>query len=456
MAFPQDLFSGFEDHVTEALLKDLRLEICYLAFEGGGGRGAAFLGALRVLRQCDIIAFRKDSGTKAQRLDEAKTLGVSGASAGAITACLLAAGYDDNDLQKILTSDAMAKLYDDANVLCVPVLPVSRKSISPITLLENDIGVPAAMGTAAAKYLGAVTLTDQSIRIILASLKTHISGHLIKKLAADYSAYLESLLWDMGLLSGDKLRTFIDQKLQEKFGERNVTLKRLFKLTNGIHLRVAATCLNTKEQVWFDHQDPWGEMCVADAVRISAGFPFAFKPVAIPWGYQEDKNKVKLEECMLFVDGGVLNNLPLHAFDDVNMPIKKRARPKIEAMLFGGSKSLPMKIPMFNEKVLGLRLTEPSVQPRFMSNMIGMGLGLLDCLETPSEEFQVRSQVEKDRTIDLDTTGLSLLEFVVDAAALPDVEKRTREQTLDWIREKLRVLYGKYHDPSAPITPPSD
>ena len=134
MAFPQDLFSGFEDHVTEALLKDLRLEICYLAFEGGGGRGAAFLGALRVLRQCDIIAFRKDSGTKAQRLDEAKTLGVSGASAGAITACLLAAGYeailDDRDVRPGVK-------FKDADLIGVPL----RVTIGPKDLKEGVVEV---------------------------------------------------------------------------------------------------------------------------------------------------------------------------------------------------------------------------------------------------------------------------------------------------------------------------
>src|SRR4051794_925896 len=72
-------------------------DIQYLAFEGGGGKGVAFLGAINALESLKVLPIkRKGDG-------ENQIKGISGASAGAITALFLAMGVKAEDLKKILS-----------------------------------------------------------------------------------------------------------------------------------------------------------------------------------------------------------------------------------------------------------------------------------------------------------------------------------------------------------------
>jgi NTE family protein len=56
-------------------------------FEGGGVKGIAFAGAIKVAEQAGVQEWKNVAGT----------------SAGAIAACLLAAGYHAADLDRIMT-----------------------------------------------------------------------------------------------------------------------------------------------------------------------------------------------------------------------------------------------------------------------------------------------------------------------------------------------------------------
>jgi NTE family protein len=69
-----------------------------IVFEGGGVKGVAYGGAL--LRLEEIVT-----------LSEIER--VAGTSAGAITACLLAVGYDANSISKIIASTDFSKFEDD-------------------------------------------------------------------------------------------------------------------------------------------------------------------------------------------------------------------------------------------------------------------------------------------------------------------------------------------------------
>ena len=55
-------------------------------------------------------------------------------------------------------------------------------------------------------------------------------------------------------------------------------------------------------------------MPVADAVRISMGLPFIFKPYRIPTLMARMMGNSNL--AGLWVDGGVRNNLPIRAFEN--------------------------------------------------------------------------------------------------------------------------------------------
>jgi len=72
-------------------------DISYIALEGGGGKGFAYLGALQILEKLNVF-------------DHA--IGYAGASAGAITSLMLSLGY---------RSDEMAMFMKDPSTLGVSV-----------------------------------------------------------------------------------------------------------------------------------------------------------------------------------------------------------------------------------------------------------------------------------------------------------------------------------------------
>jgi predicted acylesterase/phospholipase RssA len=65
--------------------------ITYLALEGGGGKGVTYLGAMKALRELKVLPIRHGC--------ENQLKGISGASAGAITALMLTLGFSDDDQQ---------------------------------------------------------------------------------------------------------------------------------------------------------------------------------------------------------------------------------------------------------------------------------------------------------------------------------------------------------------------
>lgn len=70
-----------------------------LVFEGGGVKGIAYAGAVKVLEEEGILT---------------ETTRVAGASAGAITAALVAAGADSRQLEEILANTRFTKFMDDS------------------------------------------------------------------------------------------------------------------------------------------------------------------------------------------------------------------------------------------------------------------------------------------------------------------------------------------------------
>ena len=431
------------------------LGIRYLAFEGGGGRGAAYVGAVKALQHHNVIAY-KESSTKAgstiKTLDPNKLKGISGTSAGAITAALLAAGYDYEFFIKMLTSETPLRFFDDAAFLKCPVLPFEKPKFSPMQLLKNSKGNKMKFKDMAKTY---------SVASVAGLLKGKRTRHLfspflgdntsddsfpymLEKIRKKPGSYIVSLMWDMGLFTGMAIREWIDECLHEATGIQNITFKTFNELTEekgqGIHLKIAGVCLNTAEVVWFDHLGPWKHLPIADAVRISLSIPGIFKPVAITT--QPSKKGIDLEKALLFVDGGVLNNTPIHAFDTINE--EETAVTKAEEYLFGIKARLPNKVLPLNREVLGLRLIDPSEGGiQWFSNGISMIGGVLNALMSQSERNQIRTTGEAKHTIELDTSGLNILEFTVDSKKMANKCDDIFNYTDNWLSKKWKVRMQK-------------
>ncbi len=81
-------------------------EIAYLALEGGGGKGVTYLGAIIALEEMGVLPIKKAAGTN-------QIKGISGASAGAITALLLAIGYNSKQIKRLLSNSAQFNEFFD-------------------------------------------------------------------------------------------------------------------------------------------------------------------------------------------------------------------------------------------------------------------------------------------------------------------------------------------------------
>src|SRR5690349_17198212 len=76
-----------------------RNKVKFLSLEGGGGQGVAYLGAIKALEDLDILPNQ--------------ITGYSGASAGSITAYLLALGNDSKAIARILSNEKLFKSFYD-------------------------------------------------------------------------------------------------------------------------------------------------------------------------------------------------------------------------------------------------------------------------------------------------------------------------------------------------------
>jgi hypothetical protein len=130
------------------------------------------------------------------------------------------------------------------------------------------------------------------------------------------SEFAVTLTSDWGLFAGSAARTLFDRVLGERMPlvdgkpKKNTTFKEHYRAFQ-VELIVTGTNLETgKTQVFSCSDTP--DVSVADAVRISIGIPFAFKPVVI----SNDDHSPKPDIKGVWVDGGLLNNLPFREFDD--------------------------------------------------------------------------------------------------------------------------------------------
>src|SRR5215472_14773292 len=118
-------------------------------------------------------------------------------------------------------------------------------------------------------------------------------------LLRNYEEYLSYLHSDMGFFAACSARRRFDELLSERAaGKRNMTFADHFAQFGKL-LIVSGTDLRAgKSEMFSKHHSP--DFIVADAIRISMGIPFVFKPVIIPNGKYRG----------VWVDGGVFNNLP--------------------------------------------------------------------------------------------------------------------------------------------------
>lgn len=104
---------------------------------------------------------------------------------------------------------------------------------------------------------------------------------------------------ELGCDSGSTFEKFMEKYIEEKTGNATYTFKQLYNDRN-INLVITGTDINREMTLYFNYKSH-PNMPIKEAVRISMSIPILFKPVK----HFND----------LCVDGGMLDNYPLHVFD---------------------------------------------------------------------------------------------------------------------------------------------
>jgi len=198
-----------------------------LVMEGGGNKGMAYVGAIKVLEDAGVIKNIKR---------------VAGASAGAIIASLFAIGYTSSEIKVFMEND-LQKIFVD-----------------------------------------------------------HSCG---------YFSLLPNLITGFGWNPGKKLLEWFGATLKDATGDADITFKEVQEKF-GRELCIVVTNLS-QMSTEYCHPKTTPDMPIRLAVRMSSALPGMFQSVRFQ--YKGRKASKDPTEGDVYVDGGLLCNYPIHAFD---------------------------------------------------------------------------------------------------------------------------------------------
>ncbi len=330
----------------------------YLSFEGGGGRGLAYLGAIDVLE-------RKNISLKNQ------IQGIAGSSAGAITAFLLYLGLNSREIEA--KSPAFKKFFEKPspgvykavkwqngrNQVGYAIDNIEKVKFKDEIYFDKKYKIKEKRVQVSdfeaeelnAKQEGRKQFRKFGLRFLniipgYRTLKEILFNMIIKKmddpatdlnplevLKSQKDEVIYSFLFDRGLFAGFEVRKFFSTIIAETVGisveeAKTITFKRLQqKLVDKYgatyqnkKLAVFGTNLNQGRAVEFSITSS-PDFPVVEAVSISMSFPLAFKPTYCDAIGDQSRSKVYNRRFKgLFSDGGQLINIPIHAFNYEDQP----------------------------------------------------------------------------------------------------------------------------------------
>ena len=257
-----------------------------MVFEGGGAKGIAFVGALQELEARSITPAR-----------------LMGASAGAIMATFLAAGYNSVEM-----ADALNETENDQPVflgfLEVPGQP------TPEELRTSDV-----------RQL----LREVNLKAVPDFLEDPLDDAIVALLSSSERAYrLFSFIDKGGFCAGQKFLDWLRGKLNagtydldrgnfgkgrpRQFGEMN--LEEFYQAT-GVDLTLMASDTTAASLLVLNHRT--APQCPLTAsVRMSMSFPLLWQEVVWQPEWGEYRSKDICGHTV--VDGGMLSNFPLELF----------------------------------------------------------------------------------------------------------------------------------------------
>ena len=179
-----------------------------------------------------------------------------------------------------------------------------------------------------------------------------------------------------GVCTGNSFFNYITKIIKDKTGNEKYTFADLYKNT-GVVLVITGTSITDKKTIFFNYET-YPDMEIRLAVRISMSIPYLFEPIRYD-------NK-------MFVDGGMLDNYPLHVFDKGEI----------------------------NQKTLGLKLITPNdtedkklikpIQDRDIKSIKDFSLALLNTMLVTANRNEV-NDFYWSRTVSINVPDLSDINF---------------------------------------------
>lgn len=290
---------------------------CYVVFEGGGAKGYAHVGVLRALEK--------------ENLD---IRGFAGTSAGAIMACLCAAGYRADELIRVKPDGGIHHLLAELGYTdTLALLGKGRKEILALAAAPGWYELHKhhrKIGEYKPEHCNAFerwrVSFSEKIGIQNAWKKPRDPNPFLKlislaqragtlSLGAIRNRLLDAKWYGSGQSTTDGLRDALSKALAQKNIAPEATFSE-WHTNDGRSLpRVRVVVADiTRGRMVLCSAETTPDVRVVDAVCASAAIPFLFEPVRLPLP-DVDKDGAATTSNSLCVDGGINSNLPGWAFD---------------------------------------------------------------------------------------------------------------------------------------------
>jgi exoenzyme U len=387
-----------------------RPPIAELNFAGGGGKGTALFGAVQALQ----------SGT----MDKVKR--VNGASVGAITSALLAAGITVDELKTVVDSESTVTKITDGTM---------GGFLAMIKSAKDNKGSP---------------LTGEGVRDVVAGAMGGAIQKRIKEAreAGGLPKEAEDLIARIDIKDGP---TFLQMRELSHYipaiKEISVTgtYREELDLSDYGGKQISDTDKNQEGQLFIFSADTTPDMPVALAVQASAAFPIAFKPVDIdlskymkdaPGGGKPDAWKVR------FVDGGVMNNTPTQSSIGNERPLDPLPTEGSLNFVFQGSDSAEVIEGKHKfapgGKILG-GIGDKVTKSKNWAAEFGLALDAQEHAEdfvVVPLKFQYKNAKGKTRKVDMSGTLNGTLNFTPKPEDVQEIRKRTKDATEKKLKER--------------------
>lgn len=316
------------------------MKTVFCIFQGGGAQGISHVGAFSAIRELDI-----------------QIAGVAGTSAGALIAALIAVGCEPGDI----IEPTSAQTSEQRDIL-------SRHGMSPIDLLGRKewrkfkfllhlsqfpllyfmvlvFGYLSLFGLLVGQVQGSSGTWDAGLLCVLVALAC-----LALLLTLSIFIYLiRPIIRDKGIFDPERVEAAIEQILRHevkrhldrftdedrrrlgadfsglphnrKLSFRDIDPRRFRALDNPppfVEVKIATTDLTDGKLQLFGH-DHHPDASMAEVVAASISIPLIFKPARI--------KSVTAYKDHIFVDGGLLANLPVWAFKEEKKYHERRLNP---------------------------------------------------------------------------------------------------------------------------------